>query len=275
MPAQGVFKHPSLAFPILGFDGVEVADLARGDAAVPDHGEEVEADLGGVVAGDAPLENVHDLGAEVFRGAVAVAVGDGGGLQAVELVQLAVDGEVGDEVEGVVGLAVLLRLVDKGAALGEAVVDLADELRVAEGLAADVGGEHAGKVLELAELVPDIDFVAVQDDAEEGLGAASVLDGLVGEEDAVGGGFVVGAIVGGGSAGVGAVGGELEEEDDAVYGVEGREVGRVEGEELFELDVFYAEVLEEVCEYALVEETLRLADTCRELRGLGQMGRVK
>jgi hypothetical protein len=51
---------------------------------------------------------------------------------------------------------------------------------------------------------------------------------------------------------VGCVGRELEEEDDAVDGVElGERVG-VEREELFELHVFYAEVVEQVGEDALV-----------------------
>lgn len=51
--------------------------------------------------------------------------------------------------------------------------------------------------------------------------------------------------------GVGSVGWELEEEDDAVEGLEGQQLRRVEGEELFELDVFDAEVFDEGSEDAL------------------------
>lgn len=76
----------------------------------------------------------------------------------------------------------------------------------------------------------------------------------MGEEDLFRGGIVVGPVVRGRGARVGLVGGEFEEKDDAVDGVEGGEVGGVEGEEFFELDVFYAEVFEEVCEDALDRE---------------------
>jgi len=78
----------------------------------------------------------------------------------------------------------------------------------------------------------------------------------VGEEDFLGGGMVIGPVVRGRGPRVRAVGGEFEEEDYAVDRVEGGEVGGVEGEEFFELDVFYAEVFEEVCEDALERRAL-------------------
>lgn len=50
---------------------------------------------------------------------------------------------------------------------------------------------------------------------------------------------------------VGGVGGEFEEEDDAVDRVQLGEGVGVEGEKLLELDVLYAEVVEQVGEDAL------------------------
>lgn len=47
------------------------------------------------------------------------------------------------------------------------------------------------------------------------------------------------------------VGRVFEEEDETVEGLEGGELGGVEGEEFFELDVFDAEVLDEGGEDAL------------------------
>lgn len=113
-------------------------------------------------------------------------MGDGRGLQAVELVEHAVDRRVRDEVEHVLGLggALLLRLVGEGGAAGEAVVHLADEVRVAEGLAAELGGQLDGELAEVREVGADVDvLLLVHQDAEEGLGGACVLDGLGGEEN--------------------------------------------------------------------------------------------
>ena len=74
--------------------------------------------------------------------------------------------------------------------------------------------------------------------------AARVLDGLGGEEEALRGILVEGAVEGLVARVVGGVGRELEEEDYAVDWVQLREGVRVEGEELFKLDIFYAEVIE-------------------------------
>ena len=70
------------------------------------------------------------------------------------------------------------------------------------------------------------------------------MDGLRGEEEALRGIFVEGAVERLVAGVVGGVGGELEEEDDAVDGVELREGVGVEREELLELYVFYAKVVE-------------------------------
>jgi hypothetical protein len=89
------------------------------------------------------------------------------------------------------------------------------------------------------------------------------LDGLRGEEEAFRGILVKGPVEGLVAGVVGGVGGELEEEDDAVDGVQlGERVG-VEREELLELDVFYAEVVEQVGEDAL--ELDLSASPCRVL----------
>jgi hypothetical protein len=77
------------------------------------------------------------------------------------------------------------------------------------------------------------------------------LDGLRGEEEALRGVLVEGAVERLVAGLVGGVGRVLEEEDDAVDGVELGEGVRVEREELLKLDVFYAEVVEQVGEDAL------------------------
>lgn len=56
--------------------------------------------------------------------------------------------------------------------------------------------------------------------------------------------------------GVGPVGWEFEEEDDAVEGLEGQQLGRVEREEFFELDLFDAKIFYKRGEDALVGMTL-------------------
>lgn len=68
-----------------------------------------------------------------------------------------------------------------------------------------------------------------------------VLDRLFGEEEGFRGRREGGARGGGGERG----GGVFEEEDYAVDGGEGGEGCGVEGDELFELDAGYAEVVEE------------------------------
>jgi hypothetical protein len=67
---------------------------------------------------------------------------------------------------------------------------------------------------------------------------------LGGEEKALRSILVKGAVEGLVASVVGGVGRELEEEDYAVDWVQLRKGVRVEGEELFKLDIFYAEVIE-------------------------------
>lgn len=91
------------------------------------------------------------------------------------------------------------RLIDERRRARKGVVCGADGLTVGEGLAAEIGREAGGEVLEGAQLGADVDsvrgsrrcgaggVVVVEDDGEDGLRAAGVLDGLVGEEGRVGG----------------------------------------------------------------------------------------
>lgn len=244
MPAQRVLEHPVPALVLLAGQQVGVAKLAGALAQVAAHGQQVEADLSGVVAGDAPPEHLDDARGEGVG--VAGAVGDGRGLQAVELEQHAVDGQVGDEVERVVRLAGLVRLVDERAAPREAVVHLADQIRVAQRLAAELGRQHHGEFAEIGQRLAHVDVCgAVEQHAEEGLGGARVLDRLRGEEDGLGGVTVELAVEGPVGSGVGLVRRVLEEEDDAVNGLQREEVLRIERHELFELHALDPEVLDE------------------------------
>ncbi|OHW96657.1 hypothetical protein CSPAE12_04692, partial [Colletotrichum incanum] len=147
VPAQGVFEPPVAALLVLALEGLGIANLLGGVTRIAHHGQHVEPDLGAGVREHAVLQHLRHLVRELFGSAGAVR--DGRGLQPVELVQLAVDGRIGNEVEGVLSLACLLCLIDEGAALGEAVVHFADQIRVAEGLAAEFGRQNHGKVAEL------------------------------------------------------------------------------------------------------------------------------
>lgn len=104
-----------------------------------------------------------------------------------------------------------------------------DELAIRECLPTEGRGERGGEVAEVAQVGPYIYAlggvwsgltfsrgagVLVEEDGEEGLGAACVLDDLVGEEEGVCCGVVESAVVGvGGVGGGGFVGGVFEEED--------------------------------------------------------------
>ena len=157
VPPQRILKLPVAPLALFPRQQFGVAKLARPLPLVPHHGQQVEPDLSRVVARDAPLQHGHDLGGEVALRAGAVA--DGRGLQAVELVERAVDGGVGNEVEGVLRLRVRVPrgLVDKGRRLGEAVVHVADQLRVGERLAPVLWGQGHGEFAELAERRADVD----------------------------------------------------------------------------------------------------------------------
>lgn len=229
VPAQSVFEAPLATLALLALQQLIVAKLPRPHAQVPTHGEQVEANLSRLVAGDAALQHLDHLGGELVLRAGAVR--NGRGLQAVELVQRAVDGRVGDEVEGVLGLGigVALRLVGKRVAAREAVVHLADEVRVAQRLAAELGRQHHGELTKVAQLLANVDRGAVsgrrpfaglvQQYAEQRLRGACVLYRLRGEEELLRGRLVKGAIEGAIGCGVGFVGRVFEEEDDAVDGL--------------------------------------------------------
>jgi hypothetical protein len=62
---------------------------------------------------------------------------------------------------------------------------------------------------------PDVDALGVEQQRQQRLRSARVLDGLLGEEDAVRGVVVEGAVR---EAAVEVGAGDFEEEDDAVYG---------------------------------------------------------
>lgn len=232
MSAQRVLVLPVASLLLLARQHLGVADLARAHPQVAHHGHEVEPDLRQVVAGDAAPQHLHDLGRElVVRRAGAVA--DGRRLQAVELVQRAVDGRVRDEVERVLGLAArALRLVDERAALREAVVHVADQLAVAERLAPELGRQHHRELAELAQRLADIDagtvrprattaalFVLVQEHRQQRLCATRILDRLCREEDALRGVVVESPVKRFVCRCVGGVRRVFEEEDDAVDGV--------------------------------------------------------
>lgn len=77
------------------------------------------------VALDASLQHRYHLVRKLFERAVAVR--DGRGLQAVELVEFAVERGVGDEVVDIVVFGgEALSFVDEGRGAGEGVVDGAD-----------------------------------------------------------------------------------------------------------------------------------------------------
>lgn len=225
MPPERILKQPVAPLPLLPLQELGVAKLAGADAQVPAHGEEVEADLRGRVAGDAALQHVDDLRGEGLRGAGAVR--DGRLLEAVELVEHAVDGRVRDEVEDVLAVAARpRRLVRKGRAPREAIVHLADQVRVAQRLPAELGRQLNGKLAKVAHRAANVHALGrlVQQDRQQRLRRARVLDGLHGEEDALRGVVVKGAVEGPRGRCVGLVGRVFEEEDDAIEGLEGEEL---------------------------------------------------
>jgi hypothetical protein len=127
MPPERVLPQPLGADILLLLETILVTELAGTDAQVTHAGHEVEANLVLGIAGNAAVQDVDDLGGELLGGTGAMR--DGGGLQAVELVQGIVDGRVGDEVVDVVVLGGgALRLVDEGRRPGERVVCFTDEV---------------------------------------------------------------------------------------------------------------------------------------------------
>lgn len=80
--------------------------------------------------------------------------------------------------------------------------------------------------------------------------------------------MVVAAVLRARGRGIGCVRGVFEEEDDAVEGLEGEELRGVEGQKLFELYIFDAEVLDQRGEDALTSDRL-LASDVRKTREIG------
>lgn len=239
MSSQRILKEPVVALSLLAIQQLRIAKLARSNSQVSAHGQEVESDLRGIVSGDALLEDFHDFGGEGVG--VAGAVGDGCGLKAVQFVERSIDGCIGNEVESILGLASLLRLIDKGAAAGEAVVHLANKIRVTQRLTPELGWQHHGKLAKVLQLLANIYIVRlVHEHAQESLRRAGVLNRLGGEEDVFGGAMVKGAVAGALGGRIRLVGWIFEEEDDAVEGLEGAKVRGVESQELFELNVLDA-----------------------------------
>lgn len=78
---QRVLELPISPLPFLSRHHLHVADLPGLYPQIPDHGQQVEPDLGGFVAGYASLQHLHDLGREVIARAWSVA--DGRWLQSI------------------------------------------------------------------------------------------------------------------------------------------------------------------------------------------------
>jgi len=116
---------------LLAIQHLLISDLARLCPQILTHGQQIEPDLVRWIALDAPLQDGDDLVRKVLWRAGAVV--DGRWLQAVELVQRAVDSGVGDEVVDVVvvGGGALL-VADERRRPRERVVRVADQIRVRE-----------------------------------------------------------------------------------------------------------------------------------------------
>ena len=150
---------------------------------VPHKGEEVEADFGGLIAGDALLDLVAS---QVEPGLIcARAIADRALLQTVQLIQLAIERYIADEMEGVLLLASVLGVFDLERVLPvEAVVGEADDLRVAYGPAAVLPIQSHGELLEVLQLLTDLQvFRPVQQYREQGIGRAGIVNYLIREEE--------------------------------------------------------------------------------------------
>jgi hypothetical protein len=80
------------------------------------------------------------------------------------------------------GSVVLLN--GEGVLPGEAIMDLPDEVRIADGPSFVLGRHAHREVPNLGELIADVYLVGlVHDDGEDGLGGASVVDHLVREKE--------------------------------------------------------------------------------------------
>lgn len=150
---------------------------------VSSDGEEVEPDLRGLVALDAGLDLFASEILPVFFCAGSIA--NGTFLEAIQLVQLPIDWNIGDEVEGVLFLAPVLGVLDlEGVLPSEAVVRSADHLRVADGPAAIARSQGHAELLQIPQLISDVYIVlSVQQNAQQGISGTGVVDHLIGKEE--------------------------------------------------------------------------------------------
>jgi hypothetical protein len=150
---------------------------------VPHKGEEVETDFGGLIAGDALLDLVAS---QVEPGLIcARAIADRALLQTVQLIQLTIERYIADKMEGILLLAGVLGVFDLEWVLPmEAVVREPDDLRVAYGPSAVLPIQHHSEILEVLQLISDLQvFCLVQQDREQGIGRAGIVNDLVGKEE--------------------------------------------------------------------------------------------
>jgi len=149
--------------------------------SVADDGHEVEADLLcalGLVSLDALLDDRPDQ--RQPRLARARADCDRSTGEAVQLVDDVLEGHVRDKVEGVLGLARCHFVHRHGLCTGKAVVHRTHQFTVGDGLALEVRGEVARKLLELAQFGSEVDvaLARVHEHPQDGLRGAGVLDQL-------------------------------------------------------------------------------------------------
>ena len=109
---------------------------------------------------------------------------DRAGLQAIQLVEGAVDGHICDKVVRLTLLLVLLVLLrHERVATMEAVVDLLDQIHIVQADALDIGGQVRGELAEVAEGGTKVELAPIEEDGEDGLRRARVMDHLVRKED--------------------------------------------------------------------------------------------
>jgi hypothetical protein len=131
---------------------------------------------------------------------------------------------------------------------------LPDQIRVAQRLTTKLRRQLDGELAEISHGAANVNVGRlVHEDREESLRRTGILYSLHSKEDVLRSIIVVAAVLGPGGRSVGCVGRVFEEEDDTVEGLEGEELGRVEGQEFFELDIFDAEVLNQRGEDALTD----------------------
>lgn len=129
MPPQRVFPLPRTALLLFPIQPILISDRLRPYPEILHHDQQIETYLVGGVSFDAPLEDGYDLVGEVVERTGAVRYWCW--LQAIELVQDAVDGRISDEMVDIILLrSNLLRFVDEGGGAGEGIVDVSYQFGV-------------------------------------------------------------------------------------------------------------------------------------------------